>query len=130
MASIKPNGSGYRVQVYVKGVRDSGTFPTRKEAAQWALEREAELKGAKLPDKTFADAMDEFARKVSEGRDGAHWEIIRLNALARYPIAKRRLEALAANDFADWSDARRTQVKPATRTEEHTSELQSIIRNS
>src|SRR3546814_2661624 len=45
MASIKPNGSGYRVQVYVKGVRDSGTFPTRKEAAQWALEREAELKG-------------------------------------------------------------------------------------
>src|SRR3546814_20626345 len=58
--------------------------------------------------------MDEFARKVSEGRDGAHWEIIRLNALARYPIAKRRLEALAANDFADWRDARLTQVKPAT----------------
>src|SRR3546814_16280965 len=65
-------------------------------------------------DKTFADAMDEFARKVSEGRDGAHWEIIRLNALARYPIAKRRLEALAANDFADWRDARLTPVKPAT----------------
>src|SRR3546814_18093243 len=58
--------------------------------------------------------MDEFARKVSEGRDGAHWEIIRLNALARYPIAKRRLEALAANDFADWRDARLTQDKPAT----------------
>src|SRR3546814_9317864 len=57
--------------------------------------------------------MDEFARKVSEGRDGAHWEIIRLNALARYPIAKRRLEALAANDFADWRDARLTPVKPA-----------------
>src|SRR3546814_17814067 len=62
MASIKPNGSGYRVQVYVKGVRDSGTFPTRKEAAQWALERGAELKGATLPDETFADAMDVFAQ--------------------------------------------------------------------
>src|SRR3546814_17162386 len=29
-------------------------------------------------------------------------------------MAKRRLEALAANDFADWRDARLTQVKPAT----------------
>src|SRR3546814_12101489 len=100
MASIKPNGSGYRVQVYVKGVRDSGTFPTRKEAAQWALEREAELKGAKLPDKTLADAMDEFARTVSEGRAGAHWALIRLNALPPYPTPTRPHDALPENHFA------------------------------
>ncbi|MGH8032940.1 MAG: hypothetical protein ACREO8_11405 [Luteimonas sp.] len=82
MASIKPNGNRWRAQVYVCGVRASEQFATRKEAAQWALEREAELRGAKLPDKTLADAMSRFVREVSEERAGARWEVIRLNALA------------------------------------------------
>lgn len=43
MASIRPSASKWRVQVYVNGTRDSDTFETCKEAAQWALEREAEL---------------------------------------------------------------------------------------
>lgn len=114
MASIKSLGSGYRVQVYVKGVRDSKSFATRKEAATWALEREAELRGSKLPDKTFGDAMRDYAKKVAPDRAGERWERIRLVALARAPIARRRLEALTGADFADWRDERLTKVKPAT----------------
>lgn len=114
MASIKPSNGKWRVQVYVQGVRDSDTFATRKEAAQWALEREAELRGAKLPDKTFGDAMRRYAKDVAPSRAGEHWERIRLTALARHPMAKRRLEALAGNDFADWRDERLTLVKPGT----------------
>ena len=114
MASIRPSGSKWRVQVYVNGVRDSETFVTRKEAATWALEREAELRGAKLPDKTLAEAMRRYAKDVAPQRAGERWERVRLLALARSPLAQRRLEALAGNDIADWRDERLTQVKPGT----------------
>ena len=39
MASILPHRDGYRVQVYVGGQRLSKVCATRREAAQWALER-------------------------------------------------------------------------------------------
>ena len=121
MASIQPHRGRYRVQVYVGGVRDSAVKDTRKEAAQWALEREAELRGTKLPDKTFAEALRRYAREETEGA-GGRWERIRLVALEREPIAKRRIAALGADDFAAWRDARlrqkakhrETTVKPAT----------------
>lgn len=114
MASIQRHGAKWRVQVYVDRNRESRVFKTKQEASAWALEREAELSGAKLPDKTFADAMDDYARKVSPDRDGGHWEVIRLKALKRYPIANRRIAGLAGNDFADWRDARLKQRKPGT----------------
>jgi integrase len=113
------------VQVYVAGVRDSTTKPTRQEAARsrqeaarWALEREAELKGTKLPDKLFLDALQRYAKEEAPKRAGARWETIRLKRLESYPIAKRRLAALFGNDFADWRDARNKQVKPASTARE------------
>ncbi len=114
MASIQKHGNKWRVQVYVAGVRDSAIKPTRQEAAQWALEREAEMKGAKLPDRTLLDALRKFAEEESSKRSGEKWEVLRLRAFEREPMALRRIAALAANDFADWRDKRLTQVKPAT----------------
>ncbi|TWI04859.1 site-specific recombinase XerD [Luteimonas cucumeris] len=114
MASIQRNGSKWRAQVYVQGVRDSDTFQTRQEASRWALEREAELSGRKLPDKTYGDAMRRYVREVTPDRGGARWEEIRLTAMEKYPIANRRMEALVGNDFADWRDDRLKQVKPGT----------------
>ena len=122
MASIKTNGGKYRAQVYVQGVRESKTFGTRKEASQWAMEREAELRGAKLPDKTLADALRRYRRDVAQERAGWRWECIRLVAMEREPLALRRLESLQGRDIADWRDTRLatkaqrrdTTVKPAT----------------
>lgn len=114
MASIQRSGSKWRVQVYVQGVRDSDTFKTRQEAAAWALEREAELSGRKLPDKSFADAMKAYSEKVTPDHKGEKWEQVRLLAMQKWPIAKRRLSGLAGNDFSDWRDARLKQVKPGT----------------
>lgn len=114
MASIQRSGSRWRVQVFVQGTRDSGTFKTRQEAAAWALEREAELSGRKLPDKTLADAMRRYVRDVAPGHGGARWEEIRIAAMLRWPITKRKLAGLAGNDFSDWRDARLKQVKPGT----------------
>lgn len=114
MASIRPSGNKWRAQVYVRGVRESDTFATRKEAAQWALEREAELKGAKLPDKTFGDAMRRYVRELTEERAGYRWEAIRLRALQQSALAARRMDALDGSDFADWRDRRLKEVKPGT----------------
>lgn len=114
MASIQRLGAKWRAQVYVKGVRDSDTFRTRQEAAAWALVREAELGGAKLPDKTFADAMKRYASDVAPEHGGGHWEAIRLNAMLEWPIARRKLANLTGADFAEWRDARLKKVSPST----------------
>ena len=122
MASILPHRDGYRVQVYVGGQRLSKVCATRREAAQWALEREAELAGRKLPDKTLRDALRRYASELDDDRGGARWERIRLAAFERDPLALRRLAALGPDDFAAWRDARlrtqaqrrQTTVAPAT----------------
>jgi integrase len=114
MASIQRSGNKYRVQVYVKGVRDSGSFRTRQEAAAWALQREAELGGKKMPDKTFADAMRDYERRVASYRGGARWELTRLKVFGELPMAKRKLASLAPEDFIAWRDLRLGKVKPGT----------------
>lgn len=114
MASIQRLGSKWRAQVYVHGVRDSDTFQTRQQAAAWALEREAELSGKKLPHKSLADAMKRYAKDVAPLHKGARWEQIRITAMLRWPITKRGLAGLAGDDFASWRDARMKQVKPGT----------------
>lgn len=114
MASIKQNGKGYRVQLYVGGVRDSGTFKTRKEAAQWALEREAELRGKRLPDKTLLDAMRRYGREEAPKQGGVHWELLRLAAFERLPIAGRRIASLTPDDFTQWKNDRLQVVKPGS----------------
>ncbi|RZZ81031.1 tyrosine-type recombinase/integrase [Pseudoxanthomonas winnipegensis] len=114
MASIKQNGKGYRVQLYVAGVRDSKTFDTRKEAAQWALEREAELRGKRLPDKTLLDAMRRYARDEAPKRAGEKWELLRLTAFERLPMARRRVASLTPDDFSTWRDDRLKVVKPGS----------------
>jgi integrase len=114
MASIQRLGTKWRAQVYVRGERDSDTFKTRQEASAWALEREAELSGKKLPHKSLGDAMKRYARDVAPEHKGAHWEQVRLAAMQRWPIAKRKLAGLGGNDVADWRDGRLKQVKPGT----------------
>lgn len=114
MASIYKVGSRWRAQVYVNHVRDSCMCKTRAEAAQWALQREGELSGRKLPDRRLCDAMARYAREVSPLHRGERWEILRLRSLERETIGKRLLAGLAASDLADWRDARLKQVKPGT----------------
>jgi integrase len=114
MASVYRHGKGWRVQVYVNGVRESGTFDTKARAAAWALEREAQLSGKKLPDKTMGDALRRYRDDVSPEKEGHKWEATRLDAMAAMPLAKRPMAALSPTDISDWRDARLKSVTPAT----------------
>lgn len=114
MASIQKQGDRYRAQVKIDGRRASKVFDTRRQALAWAQEQEAQLSGAKLPDKTFAEACKEFRLDSSERR-GAVKESVRLLRFEREDeLCKRRLLALAPDDFIRWRDDRLNDLKPAS----------------
>lgn len=125
MASITKRGKKWRAEVW--NPRQTATFRTKQEAAQWALEREAEASGAKLPAKTFGDALTRYGRDVVPLHRGAKWELIRLTSLGSEPIAQRQMADLAAPDFVAWRDSRLREVSPGTVAREMTL-IRSVLR--
>jgi RNA-directed DNA polymerase len=64
MAVIEKRGKSYRARVRLKGRPDqSRTFPTKAQAAQWALEAEAVAQN-RAP-KTLADGLKRFSEEVA-----------------------------------------------------------------
>lgn len=112
--NLERRGKSWRVRVYVNGVRDSGTFPTKAQAVAWGHEREAELAGEKLPDNSVKDALRRYASEVAPTHKGARWEILRCNLLERDKLAAVRLPALKATHIAEWRDRRLQAVSGAS----------------
>jgi integrase len=127
MPTLEKRKRGWRARVRRHGQEQSATFPTKQQAAAWALEREAEATGTKLPDKTFGDALARYARDVAPTHKGARWELVRLKSLQDEAIAKRPLAVMAAPDFAEWRDARLKKVSPGTVAREMTL-IRSMLR--
>jgi len=88
----------------VAGVRDSTTKHTKQEAAKWALEREAELRGGKLSDKSLREAMRRYVKEEAPKRAGER----------SLPLLDRRIAAIDNSDIIAWRDGRLNQVKPGT----------------
>ena len=120
MSSILKTSAGYRAQIYVKGIRDSKVFRTRREATAWAGAREEELKGlATKPTnevKTLADAIERYEIEVSPSRRGHSWEVKRFRAFLRDDIleAKRPLKDITPDALGLWRDARLKATSPGT----------------
>lgn len=115
MATPKKTPTGkWHIQIEVAGVRDSGTFPTKREAEQWAQTRAVELRAMKSGKagtvKTLRDALRRYAEEVTPGKRGWSKELIRLRAFEGEPHRMlpvgRRLCDLTAGDVAVWRDAR------------------------
>lgn len=114
MGSFERRGSSWRARVRVRGVPDSATFPTKQQAVQWALQREAELQGKRLPDHAVKDALRRFADEVLPGRKGERAERLRLVAMERDRLAAVRLPALRPADVAAWKERRLQAVSGAS----------------
>ena len=114
MSSITKNGKGYRVQLSVLGQRDSQTFLTKREAQQWSLQREAELRAGKGSTHTLADALARYAAEVSDKRRGWRAESLRLayfGDAARSGLPSHlRMAAVTPEHIARWRDMRLAQV--------------------
>ncbi|MDN7179050.1 tyrosine-type recombinase/integrase [Caballeronia sp. SEWSISQ10-4 2] len=112
MASITPHKDGFRVQVYVAGVRDSKVLRTKREANTWGAARETELReSAAKPEAerhTVAAMLTRYSEEISANKEGARHEQLRINAFIRdFPaIAKLNLADLTTPVLGQWRDAR------------------------
>jgi integrase len=118
MATFRKRGKSIRVEVSKKGIRQSATFDTITQAREWAALTESTIIESKSTDivsnKTVSDAFERYAEEVSPNKKGARWEIIRLNALQKYPLASVLLSDLTAIDLASWRDQRLREVSAAS----------------
>lgn len=115
MASITKQKTGWRVQISVKGQRDSAVRPTKAEAQAWAVEREAQMRRMAVTgvntDKTVQDAFDRYVDTVSIRKPGEKWERKRLIFLSNFKIDGRNLGSMKLADvtsdtLAKWRDIR------------------------
>lgn len=113
MATPRKTAAGtWRVEIEVKGKRDSATLPTKREAVEWAARRRLEMAAGASGDvgtvKTLADAMRDYADKVAPKHRGERAESIRLLAMAKHPTmpVKKRLSDITPADLVVWRDAR------------------------
>lgn len=113
---VGKTGTSWRVEVAMKGHRESATFPTKAQAQAWAAKLEAELDGmarGEIPDKTFGELLQRYADEVSPKKRGARWEIIRIGLLRRdADVSDVKLARFGAPDVAAWRDRRLKQVSP------------------
>lgn len=123
MATFTKTGLTWRAQIYVGGVRDSGTFPTKAKAQAWAAQRETELRVQKstgiLAGKTCRDAFERYDRDVSPEKRGHRWESLRLKALADATIGKVKFGDIKLTDLTpdligQWRDDRLKTLRGST----------------
>jgi integrase len=117
MATYIKRGDSWKAEIFRKGIRRSKTFLRKQEAIAWAGQQEAEIMAGDrghIPEKSFSDLLDRYAKSVSPGKKGERWEQIRIEALKRDRIAHVRLKQLSATHAADWRDRRLTEVSAAS----------------
>lgn len=117
MASFRKSGSGWRAEIVKKGIRESATFPTKREAQEWAAKREAEItamRAGKVIRWTLHDVLSRYINDISPTKASGDKEILRLRAVQRDEIASMVMQDIGAPDLAAWRDRRLGSVKPAS----------------
>lgn len=108
---VKTATGKWRIQIEIKGQRDSGTFETRRDALAWRDRRSTELRavadGTVGDLRTLRDALRTYARDVSPSKRGWAKEIIRLQAFERQALPlDKPLAQVTPADLSAWRDAR------------------------
>lgn len=120
MASISKTAKGYRVQVYVGGVRASSVHRTRREADAWGAQKEAELRSEQQDDPgsrvKLREMLQRYANEVSADKRGRRWEELRIAAFCRSPDLPldTAVGSVTPEQVARWRDVRTKQVQPGT----------------
>lgn len=123
MASFTKSANGWRVQIAIKGVRDSQSFPTKAQATAWAAQRETEIRSQVttgiVAGKTFEDACRRYELEVSKSKRGYRWEALRLAAMVDVRFDSTRLGDvmlvdLSADVVGRWRDTRLATISRST----------------
>lgn len=120
MASIIKRGDKYRAQLYVKGIRYTATFRTKREAQIWSAAKETELlahQATPVADRhTLRDTFIRYRDEVTPKKRGARWETIRINKFmndTRLPL-DHPLSQLTTPRLAEWRDAALRTLSPGS----------------
>lgn len=119
MGTITKTAQGtFRAQVYVRGIRDSATKPTQREAKLWMTLREIELaeEAKSGPRRTLNQALERYLVEVSSKKEGHHFESLRIRALQRdFPeLCEMQLKDITTAELTDWKNTRLKTVTPGT----------------
>lgn len=117
MATISKRGKSYYVQIRKKGVTKYATFPSKAQAQNWANKIEYEIINGIYgteSGKTFADAIERYAKEVSTTKKGERWEIVRLNAWLKLPFAYYKIDDVTTPVLCNWRDDRLKLVQNST----------------
>ena len=115
MAEPKKTAQGtWRILVEVRGVRDSKTLPTRREAIEWRDRRVIELRQAAaapaVPEgekTTLLQVLRRYADEVSPAKRGNAKELVRVRAGEHHPLpVATPISKLTTADLAAWRDSR------------------------
>jgi integrase len=114
MAVIEKRGKSYRARVRLKGRPDqSRTFPSKAQAAQWALEAEAVAQN-RAP-KTLADGLKRYMEEVTPLRKGGEWENRRISHfLDTLKFVGERMADVTPDMVGRWRNDRLKIVGPAS----------------
>ncbi|MBR7519871.1 site-specific integrase [Pseudomonas juntendi] len=104
-------GGAWRAKIRRKGYPQlSATFDTKAEAQRWAAEIEGDMSRARFVDMreaertTLTEALDRYAREITELKKGAKQEMTRINKWKKHALADKGLAALKSSDFALYRD--------------------------
>lgn len=110
MPTYRKRGDKWRAEVARGGIRESGTFASKREAVEWATQRELELaasRSGKVIRKTFSEVLQRYADEISPAKAGSRWEKVRIAALQRDKrLASMVMQDITPVDLAEWRDRR------------------------
>lgn len=117
VAYIRKYRDGWRAEVQRHGMRASYAAPTKREAQQWALKKEAEfdsLKGS--GGMTLDQAAGKYVASYSSQKapGAAEWETRRFTELAAYLGGETHLSTITSARIGDWRDFRLQTVSGST----------------
>ena len=104
MANITKIKSGYRVQIYYQGHRDSKVCRTKREAEAWAFQRVELLKSKVTDQHTLGAAIDRYVLEVVPTKRGNNKEHIRFQAMKRDMPINLPMADLTPEVIAEYRD--------------------------
>jgi integrase len=116
-------GDAWRIEFMFNGSRHSSTHDTEKEAKEWAARKILDLKddskrieAGGLPNHTFLELLQVYAKDVSPTKKGKDIELIRINHFIKQNprLVAMRLEKITAKDLIDWRNKRERTVSKST----------------
>ncbi|KAK53408.1 tyrosine-type recombinase/integrase [Bordetella bronchiseptica] len=119
MGTFRKRGDTWRAEINKAGVRESKTFPTKREAQEWAAARETELAttavGGITP-KTVAQVLQRYCDEISPRNKGHRWERVRIKRFLKEEadLCAKLIHTVATTDLGAWRDRRLAQVQPVS----------------